>query len=198
MPRGRVSPLRALGTCWLDLIWRFYQTALRAEQNASAERRSWVDQRNPEAAAALNGELHERASRWLRARLARYPWWGRGHLELGRVSLARSDIATAYASALAAQTLLHGTAGALEGRVLESRACLARGAHDRAHRLLLELCRLRPDDAALAEDLAACCMAAGDWAGACETLERIPETQRSGEGIAALAWARRRISEEMQ
>ena len=198
MPHGRVSRLRALGTCWHDLAWRLYQTALRAERAAAAERSSWADQRNGELAAAVESEFQGRLTRWLRIRLARWPWWGRGHLELGRISLARSDIATAYASARAAGELLHSTSGAFEARVLEARACLARGAHDRARPLLLELCRLRPDDVALAEDLAACSMAAGDWSGACEILERIPEERRSGEGIAALAWARRQISEEMQ
>ncbi|MBX7143386.1 MAG: hypothetical protein K1X79_02965 [Oligoflexia bacterium] len=137
--------------------------------------------------------LSERENDWkldtLRRILRRVPFWGRGHLMLARLALARRDVSTAYASAQAALVLLRRPEDRAYTQLVLGRCYLQRGQLETA----LQALNLVPFEGVweteAREEMAAVLLALQRPQEAAAVLEGIPAGRRSQSAEAALRYA---------
>lgn len=187
-----MSPYQRALNLYLDGLLAVHSFGVSLDRRKRAETLSAVDRYSIDAAAQLDGAAIAERDRWLRERLRRFPFWIGGHIALASVSLRRNDIGSAYASAVAALKLSPRGASADRARIALGRAYLRRGDSHRAIETFEAVVRGGGADCAVTEDLAAAYLSEGNFFRTIELLESIPEALRSGEGVAALSYARRR------
>lgn len=165
----------------------------RLSLSAASEARSSIELLNPEHAARLSLAGRRSHVDFLRSRLQSTPYWSRGHVELGELSLEADDVATAYASGQAA-IKLGDSQFAPRARILLARCHLKRLSFDAGCKAFAELCKAYPSRWDLVEDLAASFIGLGRYAEAESQLNRIPEDVRSGPAKSALLFVREKTA----
>lgn len=171
-----------LGAYCAELWWRTRQ-AFAHGVSAAVEEGKEQERLQADASFAME-EIKQ-----LRRVLRRFPYWRRGHLRLGLLSLAARDVQTAYASAQAVLQLKPGRSGVLEARRLMARCFLGLGEGARAVQELEALLDCEPaarQKFGVIEDLAAACLLNGDKARARELLSSLPPEHISPAAKAAL------------
>ncbi len=176
----------------LDLLHAVHALGVSFERKERRGSLGGVAGHDPDAVAGIDTSALIERERWLREKLRRYPFWAAGHVALATVCLRRDDIGSAYASAVAALKIADNGSVANRARIALGRSYLRRGDSKRAIETFEIVVRGGAFDRTVTEDLAAAYLAEEDFVRTVELLESIPEGERSGEGLAALTYARRR------
>ena len=121
------------------------------------------------------------------------PYWAAGHLWLAQYALLTNRPTLAFASAQAAIALRPSKALYFNARLVLARCQLKAGDYSSAQRSLEELRAIDPDSFPVREDYAALLMYRGAWQAAMQELSTIPEQSLTGEGRAALEFARSKL-----
>ena len=179
-----------------SLLERGHRVGVSSEQVIRRESLDTFQRSDVDRQFLIQSSALAERQRWLREQLRRFPFWARGHLELGSAALQDDDVATAYASAVAALKLAPGGHGAVRASAVLGRAYLRRGEGERAVEMFERCVPHAPGDVGLREDLAAAYLLVGNAVAALEALEAIPLERRSAEALAALAYARKQTQTE--
>jgi hypothetical protein len=161
---------------WADLRWMLFQWQLTAQQ------------RGGEKLPFEQAEAHTES--FIRSILREIPYWGTGHLWVAKRALTQNHVELAYASAQAVLILGQPLSCVGEARRLLARCQMKVGDYAGAGALLRDLLRASPQWWEVREDFAALLIHEGDFKAAAAELGSIPVDQLSGEGKAALEFAR--------
>lgn len=169
-PRADVTCGSFLVGTLLTIRWKLYRYFLWTQ--VSTEQPALASQAREEAPHVLP---------LLTQLLRKYPFWFRGHVELGNAALAQGDRELGYASAQAALQL-RPVEEAYEGAFLLARCYLAGGRYEEAATLLRELLFRYPRVWPVREEFVAALIALERYAEATEALGQIPREHLSPEG----------------
>ncbi|MBN8549691.1 MAG: hypothetical protein J0M12_10280 [Deltaproteobacteria bacterium] len=173
----------------------FHELHQRLLQKSRQERVSTVQSLDLERPASEARAISHEKNSYLRSRLRETPYWKRGHLLLGELSLQEDDVATAYACAKAVG-ILSAEGASSEADTLLGRCYLKRGAFVEATAFLEKGALARPNDSALQEDVAACYIGRGEFKKAAQILSVIPQQRLSVPGHAALLYSKKKSEPE--
>lgn len=138
-------------------------------------------------------EVEAQTELLVRQMLRQFPYWAKGHLWLAQHCLARNNLEVAFASGNAVLKLQGAARNHAKARRILACCRMKAGDYAGARTILSELSTSAPDWWEVREDYAAALIYAGEFAKAVEELAKIPESQLSGEGRAALEFARSKI-----
>lgn len=187
-----MSPYQRILSLYLDSLEALHAIGVSFDRRKWSEAPLGIAQIDPESTVRIDSAALAERVRWLREKLRRYPFWSAGHVALATVSLRCDDIGTAYASAIAALKITERGRVAERARIALGRAYLRRGDPRRAIETFETVLAGGSHDYSVIEDLAAAYLAEEKFTRTIELLESIPESDRSGEGITALSYARKR------
>jgi len=143
------------------------------------------------ACLASSGRFSQNPTEQLRAILRAYPFWLKGHLELGRLSMLSGDVATTYASAQAARMMSKaGSIDFAKALHLLGQCFMARGDWMAALPYFQDAKQALPRDPSIIEDEAAALMLGGMFDEATALLCGIPSDKLSAHGKAALEFSK--------
>ncbi len=122
------------------------------------------------------------------------PYWAAGHLWLAQHALVTNRLGFAFSSAQAVLALGASAALCFDARLVIARCQLKAHDYAAAERTLHQLKEMKPSSWAVREDCAALLVHRGQWQAAASELEAIPAQHLSGEGRAALEFARSKLA----
>lgn len=190
--KGMVEVTRSIRTLGLDLSLSLYTRYIISRSKRQVETQSVIDAMTHsefDAAVSMRGER----ILFLRKRLRKVPYWTRGHLELGKVSLSQKDFSLAYSSSLAVQKLEPSGELWAEAVLLQAKSHLQSGDAHSALSCLMKLKGKRSKvELDVLEEFGATYIALDDPKNASEVLNAIPQDKRTMTCVAALEYLSRK------